>query len=65
MLIVLCLVAGFTALAGMSTVALALVPAMGLGLAGIATAAGFGVVSLGAGLGAAMIALARERTAVG
>jgi hypothetical protein len=65
LLIVLCLVAGFTALAGMSTVALALVPAMGLGLAGIATAAGFGVVSLGTGLGAALIALSRERAAAG
>lgn len=60
MLIALCLLAGFTALAGMSTVALALVPAMGFGLVGIATAAGFGVVSLGAGLSAAMIALSRD-----
>ena len=65
MLIALCLIAGFTALAGMSTVALALVPAMGLGLVGIAAAAGFGVVSLGTGLGAAVIALSRERMAAG
>lgn len=63
MLIALCLLAGFTALAGMSTVALALVPALGFGLAAIVTAAGFGVVSLGAGLGAAVIALAKERAA--
>jgi hypothetical protein len=64
-LIALCLLAGFTALAGMSTVALALVPALGIGLLGIAAAAGFGVVSLGAGLGAAVLALARERDAGG
>ena len=63
MLIALCLLAGFTALLGMSTVALALVPAAGMGLAGIGAAAGFGAVSLAAGLGAAVLALAKERRA--
>lgn len=63
MLIALCILAAGSALLGMSTVALALVPAAGLGLLGLSAAAGFAIVSLGAGLGAAMLALGQERRA--
>ena len=54
MLIVLCLLAGFAALAGLSTVAAVLL--FGIGLAGLLAALGFGVVALGAALWAAVLA---------
>ncbi|NKC32278.1 hypothetical protein [Falsiroseomonas selenitidurans] len=63
MVIALCLLAGLAALLGMSSVALALLPTMGLGLAGLVVALGFGAVSLGAGLGAAVLAFGQERRA--
>jgi hypothetical protein len=63
MLIALCILATVSALLGMSTVALALVPTAGIGLTGLSAAAGFAVVSLGAGLAAAMLALGQERRA--
>lgn len=56
----LCLLAGFTALLSVIAVALALVPAIGLGVSALFAAPVLGVVSLGAGLGAAAIALARN-----
>lgn len=55
-LIVLCLLAGFSALAGLSSAAAVLL--LGLGVAGLAVSLGFGVVSLGAGLWAAVLAFA-------
>jgi hypothetical protein len=54
MLIALCLVAGFSALAGMSSVVAVL--ALGLGLAGLFAATGFGVLALATGLWAAALA---------
>ncbi len=59
MLIGLCLLAGTTALLGMGSVALSLLS--GMDLAGLGAAAGFGLVSLVAGLGATGMALGRER----
>ena len=56
MLIVLCIVAGFAALAGLSSVAAVLL--LGLGIMGVSASLGFGVVALGAGLWAAALAFA-------
>jgi hypothetical protein len=53
-LIALCLLAGFAALAGLSSAAAVLI--FGLGLAGLAVALGCGIVALGAGLWAAVLA---------
>lgn len=53
-LIALCLLAGFAALAGLSSVVAVLL--LGLGASGLVAALGFGVVALGAGLGAAALA---------
>ena len=53
-LIALCLLAGFAALAGLSSAAAVLL--LGLGLAGLVASLGFGVVALGAGLWAAVLA---------
>ncbi|MGK7864203.1 hypothetical protein [Falsiroseomonas sp. E2-1-a4] len=61
MLIILCVLAGVTALLGMFSVAVTLVPAMGLGLAGLTAAAGFSLVSLVAGLAAGVLALGQQR----
>ncbi|WP_270935061.1 hypothetical protein [Falsiroseomonas oryzae] len=58
--ILLSLLAGFAALAGLSSAAAVLL--LGLGLTGLVAALGFGVVSLGAGLWAAVLAFA-PRTA--
>jgi hypothetical protein len=60
-LIVLCLLAGFSALAGLTSVAAVLL--LGLGLAGLTAALGFGVVALGAGLWAAALAFAPRAAA--
>jgi hypothetical protein len=60
-LILLCLLAGFSALAGLSSVVAVLL--LGLGLAGLVLALGFGVVALGAGLWAAVLAFSAPRTA--
>ncbi|WP_439596405.1 hypothetical protein [Falsiroseomonas sp.] len=65
MMVALCILAGSTALLGMSSVALSLVPALGMGLAGLGAAAGFGLVSLVAGLAAALLALGQERLRAG
>lgn len=62
MLLILCILAGATALLGMVSVAATLVPAMGLGLAGLTAAAGFSLVSLVAGLAAGALALGQQRT---
>ncbi len=59
MLIALCLLAGFAALAGLSSAAAVLL--LGLGMAGLIAALGFGVVALGAGLWAAFLAFAPSR----
>ena len=59
-LIALCLVAGFSALAGLSSVVAVLL--LGLGLAGLVMALGFGVVALGAGLWAAVLAFSHPST---
>ncbi len=53
-LIVLCLLAGFAALAGLSSAVAVLL--FGLGVAGLLASLGFGVVALGASLGAAFLA---------
>ncbi|MGG5811334.1 hypothetical protein [Falsiroseomonas sp. CW058] len=53
-MIALCLVAGFSALAGMSSVLAVLV--LGLGLTGLFAATGFGVLALATGLWAAALA---------
>lgn len=58
MLIALCLLAGFAALAGLSSAAAVLL--LGLGLAGLIAATGFGVVALGASLWAAALAFATK-----
>ncbi|MBU8539331.1 hypothetical protein [Falsiroseomonas tokyonensis] len=65
MLLALCILAGSTALLGMASVALTLLPALGMGLAGLSAAAGFGLVSLAAGVGAAVLALGQERMRTG
>ena len=57
MLIALCLVAGFSALAGLSSVVAVLL--LGLGLVGLVMALGFGVLALGTALWAAVLAFAR------
>ncbi|MGX9966780.1 hypothetical protein ACVFYP_25880 [Roseomonas sp. F4] len=62
MLIGLSLLAGIAALFAMASVALSLLPALGIGLAGLGAAAGFGLLSLVAGLGATGMALGQERT---
>jgi hypothetical protein len=54
LLIVLCLLAGFAALAGLSSAAAVLL--FGLGLMGLVAALGFGVVAVGAALWAAVLA---------
>lgn len=56
MLIALCLLAGFAALAGLSSAAAVLL--LGLGMMGLVVALGCGVVALGAGLWAAALAFA-------
>ena len=56
-LVGLCLIAGFAALAGMSSVFAVLL--LGLGLSGLFAATGFGVVAVGAGLWAAVLAFGR------
>jgi hypothetical protein len=53
-LILLCLLAGFAALAGLSSAVAVLL--FGIGLAGMFAALGFGVVATGAGLWAAVLA---------
>lgn len=65
MLMTLCTLAGATALLGMGSVAITLVPGLGLGLAGLLAAAGFSLVSLVAGVLAAMLALGQERASLG
>lgn len=60
MLIALCLLAGFAALAGLSSAVAVLV--FGLGVAGLAAALGCGLVALGAGLWAAVLAFGRPAT---
>jgi hypothetical protein len=59
-LIALCLLAGFAALAGLSSAVAVLV--FGLGVAGLAAALGCGPVALGAGLWAAVLAFGRPAT---
>jgi hypothetical protein len=54
LLIVLCLLAGFAALAGLSSAAAVLL--FGLGVAGLLASLGFGVLALSASLGAAFLA---------
>lgn len=56
-LVALCMIAGFAALAGMSSVLAVLL--MGLGLSGLFAATGFGAVALVAGLWAAVLAFGR------
>ncbi len=56
MLISLCLISGFAALAGMSSVLAVLV--LGLGSLGVLAAAGFGALAMATGLWAAVIGLA-------
>lgn len=56
MLTILCLLSGFAALAGLSSVAAVLL--FGVGLAGLASALGFGTVALATGLWAAVLAFA-------
>ena len=58
MLIVLCMIAGFAALAGMASVMAVLL--LGLGLHGLFAATGFGTVAMGAGLWAAVLAFGRQ-----
>lgn len=60
MLTTLCILAGSMALLGMFSVAATLVPAMGLGLAGLAAAAAFSLASLVAGVAAGALALGRQ-----
>jgi hypothetical protein len=55
-LIALCLISGFAALAGMSSVLAVLV--LGLGSLGVLAAAGFGALAMATGLWAAVIGLA-------
>jgi hypothetical protein len=57
-LIALCLLAGFAALAGLSSAAAVLL--LGLGSIGLAVSLGCGVVALGAGLWASVLAFAIE-----
>jgi threonine dehydrogenase-like Zn-dependent dehydrogenase len=59
-LIALCLIAGFAALAGMSSVLAVLV--LGLGSIGLLFAAGSGAVAMVAGLWAAVIGLSPRTT---
>lgn len=61
MFVILCLVAGFAALAGMSSVLAALI--LGVGMLGLLSATGFGALALGAGLWAAFLAFARPASA--
>lgn len=65
MLIILCILAGITALMGMCSVAATLIPAIGLGLAGLVAAAAFSLVSLIAGLAAGAVALGQQRARAG
>jgi hypothetical protein len=60
-LIALCLLAGFAALAGLSSVVAVLL--LGLGAAGLIASLGFGTVALGAGLWAAALAFTPPRVA--
>jgi hypothetical protein len=55
-LIALCLLAGFAALAGLSSAAAVLL--LGLGTIGLVASLGFGVVALGAAIWAAVLAFA-------
>jgi hypothetical protein len=57
-LIGLCMVAGFAALAGMVSVVAVLL--LGLGLGGLYAATGFGAVAMCAGLWAAVMAFGRQ-----
>ncbi len=61
LLIVLCLLACFAALAGLSSAAAVLL--LGLGAMGLVASLGFGVVALAAGLWAAALAVAPRATA--
>jgi len=65
MLTTLCVLAGSTALLGMCSVAATLVPGMELGLAGLAAAAGFSLVSMATGLAAGVLALGQQRAGAG
>ena len=60
-LIALCLLAGFAALAGLVSATAVLL--LGIGLAGLFAALGFGVVALGAGVWAAVLAFGAARVA--
>jgi hypothetical protein len=60
-LIALCLLAGFAALAGLASATAVLL--LGIGIAGLLAALGFGVVALGAGLWAAVLAFGAPRAA--
>lgn len=55
-LTILCLVAGFAALAGMTSVLAVLL--FGLGLSGLLAAFGFGLTALASGLWAGLLAMA-------
>lgn len=56
LLTILCLVAGFAALAGMGSVVAVLL--FGLGLSGLLAAFGFGLTALATGLWAGLLAMA-------
>ncbi|MGG5817663.1 hypothetical protein [Falsiroseomonas sp. HW251] len=61
MLIGLCLLAGFSAFAGLTSVVAVLL--LGLGAAGLLASLGFGAVALGCALWAAFLAFAAPRPA--
>jgi hypothetical protein len=63
LLIALCLLAGFAALVGMSSVAAVLL--LGLGMAGLMVAAGAGALAMGAGVWAAVLAFAPRPAQLG